>query len=154
MYSKYIANGKLFRRNLVKTKARQTRRFHALHPLADWTDEIGASVAVEQGEALLPGPVAGAQFRGVDAVTFKDVIEGGEEIIKGADELGAVFVGDLAEVADHPTNRFEFPFAGEAEETVVGGDVGEEGEGAAAEDAVRALTTVRAEAGERDHAGG
>jgi hypothetical protein len=141
-------------RIVVKAEARQERDFNPLHPFADGTDEIGASVAMEQWETSPLRGVVGAQTLGVDRVTFEDVIEGGEEIIKGADEFRVVRVRDLVEIANDPTDGLKFPFAGEAEETIVGGDVGEEGEGAATEGAVIALTTRGAEAGERDHAGG
>lgn len=96
----------------------------------------------------------GAQFYRVDAVTFEDLIEGGEEIVKGGYEFGAILTCDLIQIADNPADRFIFPFAGETEEAIVGGDVWEERKCPAAEDSIRSLTLVRAEAGEQDHAGG
>ena len=108
---------------------------------------------MQDGEPLLPGPEVGAQFPGVDLVTFEHVIECSEEGVEGADEFSAVVGGDAVKIVDDPADGFEFPFAGETEEAVVGGDVGEEGEGAATDDSIRALTLVRAEAGEGDHVG-
>lgn len=112
------------------------------------------SVAVEQGETSPARRIVDAyQFR-VIGVILKDIIEEGKQMIEGVEKFGAVLVGDGVQVADDPADGFKFPFAGQAEEAVIGSDVGEEGEGAATERAVVPLTTVRTEAGEREHVRG
>lgn len=87
-------------------------------------------------------------------VVFEDVVEGGEEEVEGAEEFGAVFVSDGVQVADNPAGGFKFPFAGQPEEAVIRGNVGEEGKSSATEGTKIALTTVGAEAGEKNHARG
>jgi hypothetical protein len=136
----------------VESEFWQLRCVHALQTFADGTDKVGTSVAVEYGEAPSLRRVVDAHPLRVVGVTFEYIFEEGEEMIEGAEEFGAVFVGDSAQVAGNPAGEFKVPFADQAEEAVIGGDIGEEGESAATEGAVVALATVGAEAGERNHA--
>jgi hypothetical protein len=92
-----------------------------------------------------------AHFFGAGRVIVKFILEQGEELVVGRDEFFAVGVADLPEVADDPAAIFKFPVVGQAHEAVVGGDIREKWELAAAQQAVRALTGLRSQAGQQDH---
>jgi len=95
----------------------------------------------------------GAQSLGVESIIFKDLVKESEEILTGVEEFPAVFLCDHAQIVDDPANGFKFPFTGKADETVIGGDVGEKGEGAATEGTIVPLASVGTKTGKGDHAG-
>ncbi len=65
-----------------------------------------------------------------------------EQAIVKVDKFLAVGRGDLVQIADDPADLLEVPVVSEADEAVVGGDVGGEGELAAAEGAKVALAIL------------
>ena len=109
------------------------------------------TVTVKQGEALPPGGCVRAQPLGVEGIIFKDIIEEGEQIVKGAEDFDAVIIRDRAKVTDDPTSGLHFPFAGKTEDAIIGGDVGEKGEGATAKGTVIPPALIRTQAGKKEH---
>ena len=77
-----------------------------------------------------------------------------EQVIVEVDEFLAVGGGDLAKIADDPADLLEVPVVSEPDEAVVGGDVGGEGELAAAEGAEVALAEFRTAASHQVHVTG
>lgn len=74
-----------------------------------------------------------------------------EQFVVDIEEFLAVGLADLVEVADDPANLLKIPVVGDADEAVVGGDVGRERELTAAEGAVVAFTEGWSQAGDQAH---
>lgn len=74
-----------------------------------------------------------------------------EQFVVDIEEFLAVGLADLVEIADDPANLLKIPVVGDADEAVVGGDVGRERELTAAEGAVVALTESWSQAGDQAH---
>jgi hypothetical protein len=70
-----------------------------LQAFADGTDQVRASVAVEEREAPPAGRVVDAQTLGVGGMVIENVIEERDETVKGVQEFDAVFVSDGVQVA-------------------------------------------------------
>lgn len=95
-----------------------------------------------------------SQFLGLDGVALKFILKKGEDFIEGVDEFFLIGIADLIEMADDPAFFFKCGGVGDAQKFVVGGEVGDEGELAATDEAVFPFAGVWTEAGEGDHAAG
>lgn len=74
-----------------------------------------------------------------------------EQFIVNVEKFFAISLADLVEVADDPANLLKIPVVCDADEAVVGGDVGRERELTAAEGAVVAFTEGWSQAGDQAH---
>ena len=137
----------------VRSEFAELGRIDAREAVGGGAEQVIEAIAVEDGDT------AAAFFEGcahvfrkeIVAVVFLRVLE--KELIVEVNEFLAIGWGDLVEIADDPADRFEVPVVGEPDKAVVGGDVGGEGELAAAEGAEVALAVFGTTAGHQVHIG-
>ena len=92
-----------------------------------------------------------AQLLRVKGIIIEFILEPGKQLVKGGDEFLSIPFGDLRKIADHPALVFEFPFVRQTNETIIGCNIGEEGELPATQRAVLSLAAGGSQTGQEDH---